>query len=72
MTRSEHLEWCKKRAMEYVDAGDILQAFSSMVSDLGKHPETERHSAIELGTMMLIGGFLGTTEKMRAFINGFH
>ena len=35
-TRAEHLAWCKKRALEYVDAGDLLQAYTSMASDLGK------------------------------------
>lgn len=71
-TRSEHLEWCKKRALEYVDDGDLNQAFASMGSDLGKHPETKDHPGINLGMMLLIGGMLGTPEKMREFINGFN
>jgi hypothetical protein len=36
MTRSEHIGWAKKRALEYLDAGDLQQACASMVSDLGK------------------------------------
>jgi len=40
-TRQEHLEWCKKRALEYIDINDLQQAFASMVSDLNKHPETK-------------------------------
>lgn len=71
-TRTEHLAWCKQRALEYVEAGDVNQAFSSMASDLGKHPETEGHVAIQLGMMMLLGGHLSHPEKMRDFIKGFN
>ena len=72
MTRSEHLDWCKKRALEYVGMGDTNQAFASMGSDLRKHPETANHSAIQLGMMLLIGGKLDSTEAMRKFIEGFN
>ena len=71
-TRQEHLDWCKKRALEYVDSGDYEQAFSSMASDLGKHPETEGHAAIQLGMLMLMGGHLNTAGEIRKFINGFN
>jgi hypothetical protein len=47
ISRAEHLEWCKKRALEYVNRGDTSQAFASMGSDLGKHPETANHPAIQ-------------------------
>lgn len=72
MTRAEHLEWCKKRALEYIDSGDIGQAWVSMASDLGKHPETAGHSAVQLGMMMLIAGHLSSPQKMRDFILGFN
>ena len=72
MNRQEHLEWCKKRALEYVDENNLSQAYASMVSDLRKHPETANHSAIELGMQLLMNGCLDTTEKMRKFINGFN
>lgn len=71
-TRADHLAWCKQRALAYVDAGDLPQAWASMGSDLAKHPETERHSAIQLGTMLLLGGQLSSREKMRKFIEGFN
>ena len=70
MTRQEHLEWCKQRALEYVDAGNIGDAWASMVSDLKKHEETSNHRAIELGTMMIMGGHLSSPAKMREFILG--
>ena len=71
-TRAEHLAWCKERALEYVDRGDTAQAFASMGSDLGKHPETEGHVAIQLGMMQIMTGGLSTPEDMRKFINGFN
>jgi len=39
MTRKEHLDWCKERALKYVDDGNLQQAYTSMTSDLSKHPE---------------------------------
>lgn len=72
ITRAEHLAWCKQRALEYIDQGDPRSAFLSMVSDLGKHPETENHLAIQLGTRLLIAGHLATPDQMREFIEGFN
>jgi hypothetical protein len=39
-TRDEHLEWCKERARVYLDRGELLDAVTSMGSDLDQHPET--------------------------------
>ena len=72
MTRSEHVKWCKKRALEYVDRGDVINAFSSMCSDLKKHEETVDHPAIELGVLQMMFGHLDDPEKMRDFIEGFN
>jgi len=72
MTRQEHLEWCKKRALEYVDAGDLNNAYASMIIDLNKHPETEGHIGGQLGMALLMNGYLDTAEKMRKFIDGFN
>jgi len=72
MTRDEHLEWCKERALAYVDAGDLTQAFTSMASDLKKHPETENHAGIQLGMMLLMTMQLNTSGQMRDFIQGFN
>lgn len=71
-TRAEHLAWCKRRALQCVEAGDLNQAFASMASDLEKHPQTARHAGIDLGFKMLVAGLLNTPQKMREFIEGFH
>ena len=72
MTREEHLQWCKDRALEYVKQGDLQQAFASMCSDLNKHPETQNHIGIGLGLGLLMIGKLNTQEEMRKFIEGFN
>ena len=72
LTRDEHVTWCKKRALEYVDAGDLSQAYGSMVSDLRKHPATESHAGITLGLMLMMNNHLDTATKMREFIEGFN
>lgn len=71
-TRQEHLAWCKERALEYVSQGDLTGAFTSMASDLSKHPETENHPAITVGMMLVMNNHLSTPQKMREFIEGFN
>lgn len=71
-TREQHLEWCKKRALEYVDSGDTQGAFASMASDMRKHPETREHIGIGLGMQLMLGGQLKTPDEMRKFIIGFN
>ena len=72
MNRDEHVQWCKDRALEYVDQGDLSSALASMGSDLDKHPDTEGHAGIQLGMMQLINGMLDTPDQMRKFIQGFN
>lgn len=72
MTRTEHLQWCKNRALEYVEKGDLRQAFASFSSDMAKHSETANHSALALGAGLLFGGHLNTAPEMGKWINGFN
>jgi len=71
-SREEHLAWCKERALDLVDQGDLTQAYASMASDLRKHDGTAGHPAIELGMMLMMGGHLSTPHEMRKFIEGFN
>ena len=73
MTRNEHMQWAKSRALEYVKTGDFADAVASMLSDLGKHPETEASSkgiCAQLGMMELMRG--PTEESITRFITGFN
>jgi hypothetical protein len=70
MTRDEHLAWAKKRALEYLDVGDLMNAFTSMGSDLSKHPDLKK-----IGAMMFPVGMLYVmrhdARQLRSWIEGF-
>jgi hypothetical protein len=70
MTRAEHIQWCKTRALEYVDSGDLAAALASLLSDLSKHDETCGHGAMELCVALSAGGLLGSQDEVRKFIEG--
>ena len=72
VTRKEHLDWCKERALELCDQGDTKQAILSMISDLGKHPETYAHCGIEMGMSLMRSGNLSRDCEVREFIEGFN
>lgn len=69
MTREEHLAFCKKRALEYVEIGDLAGAQASMGSDLMKHPETRPPAEI-IGVGM-IEVLSGDPVRVRRWIEGF-
>lgn len=70
MTREEHLKWSKQRALEYLEKGDLLNAFTSLGSDLQKYPETKCSN-----TLMYLG-MLYVKEQdavgLRRWIEGFN
>lgn len=76
MTRSEHLAWCKERALAELDGHPqdgtaICSALASMFSDLRKHPDTAAHIGIELLGQELVGGFIRTRADAKRQIEGF-
>ena len=72
MNRQEHLDWAKKRALEYVEQGDFDNALASMTSDLGKHDELRDRPAIMLGLMQQMTGNLQNADRIRHWIEGFN
>jgi hypothetical protein len=73
MTRGEHLEWAKKRALEYLDSGDVRQGFTSMLSDLTKHEELKDHIGGKLGAQfMMLPGWIDNEREVRRWIVGFN
>ncbi len=59
--------------MEYVNAGDLQQAVTSMLSDLSKHEETAAASqgvCAQIGMMELMRG--PTREGIEKYIKGFN
>jgi hypothetical protein len=71
-TRAEHLAWCKERALEYADQGDLANAMASLGSDLNKHPETKDHAGMELMMLLAISGHLNAPGELRKYIEGFN
>lgn len=67
-SRAEHLAWCKQRAMEYVNAGDFNQGVTSMLSDLGKHPDTK--GSVNVGAMLMLT--VRDRESAKRFVEGFN
>lgn len=76
MTRQEHLDWCKQRAIRYLDQGvnegGAVTALVSFIADLGKHDETKNDPAIQTGTQLYLSGNLKTPEQVRKFIDEFN
>ena len=68
MTRDEHIQWCKQRALLELEQS-IKNAMASLLSDLSKHPETQNHPGIIIGMERLFKGELSTYVKMKAFID---
>jgi len=72
MNRAEHLQWSKDRANEYINQDNTKDAFASFLSDMGKHPETANHLALDLGLTLLMSGQLSTQHQMKDWIDGFN
>ncbi len=71
MDRQQHLDWCKKRAHEYLAMGDIMNAVTSMLSDMDKHPETKlKTTTLAMLGMMAIQS--GSVHEARRFIDEFN
>lgn len=71
MTREQHMAWCKRRAHEYLDKGDVQNAVASMMSDLQKHPETEVRSPA-LNMLGIMAAQNNNVEEARRYIDGFN
>lgn len=72
MTRQEHLDWCKKRANEYLARGDIQNGVTSMLSDLSKHPDTEASSHGVLAMLGMQAIMSGDIRAAKRFVDGFN
>lgn len=73
MTQDEHLAWAKQRALAYLDQSppDVMNALTSMMSDVSKHDDMKKHPGIQLGVSLMMIGQLKTVDEARRFIEGF-
>ena len=72
MTRDEYLEQAKQRALKYWEHGDLLEAVTSMMSDLHNHEELRHHQGLYIGEMWLVSPALHQDRNfVHRFIVGF-
>ena len=72
MTREEHLKSCKDRAMEYVKSGNLLEAVTSKMSDIRKHPEMQGGALDMLGLVAAQQAQSGDRDGVIRYIQGFN
>lgn len=70
LSREQHLQWCKKRALEYVERGQLQQAITSMMSDMNKHSRTA--GTIHPALFIIGASDARDPAKVRAWIEGFN
>ena len=71
MTREEHIKWCKERAIQEMDFyKDPKKAIISMMSDIGKHPETNSETLRNLCMMQLLTKPNMSRQEAINFLNG--
>jgi hypothetical protein len=71
LTRDEHLAWCKRRALGYVDAGDLAHAVARMASDLKTHPDTDNPALNGLVMIAMMYVTDGDKAAVRCWIERF-
>lgn len=64
--RHAHMVWATNRARDYLP--DVSNARASLLSDLGKHPETEGMQEM-FAPMLMLAPF--NAQQFESFINGF-
>lgn len=73
VTREQHLLWCMERALTEVNCGRVREGFTSMLSDIRKHPELENHIGGKLGIgFMMLPGWIDNPVEVRRWIEGFN
>ena len=72
MTREKHLEWCKERAREYLDQGDVANGITSMLSDLNQHEETRLDGGSALSSLGMMYVMNNDMAGARRFVEGFN
>lgn len=73
--KSELVDWAKQRALAELAASGpedlrVVNALTSLQSDLRKHPATQQHDALELGSLLAAAGQLRTERQVREWIEG--
>jgi hypothetical protein len=72
VTYGSHMAWCKSRALEYVERGDLQNAIASFASDVRKEECTD---SLAISMLVVNVGIPLVTANdrvgLRRFIEGF-
>lgn len=71
MTRDQHVAWCKRRALMYLESSLVGSAVASMWLDLGKHPQTEIRASSPFILLGLRYACADDRPALRKWIEGF-
>lgn len=72
MSEMTHMDWCKQRALVYVDRGDLVGALASFASDVRKDESTSTKAvSVLIATVGMPCAVAGDATEMRRFIEGF-
>lgn len=58
----------RHRLVPMAETDQVLDAWQSLIDDLGRHPLTQAHPDIMVGTVQMLDGSLRTVSAMRTFI----
>jgi hypothetical protein len=69
VNRSEHITWCKLRALNILDKGRIQEALEGYIFDMNKHPQTQINSALTMQALHYVAqhDFDGAREFIERF-----
>lgn len=70
--RTKHLDFCKKRAADYIAMGDTTQAFSSFMSDMQNYPELANHPHLMDFAGLFFQDHFKTPEQLGKYIEDFN
>ena len=68
--RWDHVAWCKARALQYLDAGDLNGALTSMGSDMAKREDCRINPHFYAAGMMAVAA--GDAAAVRRWVEGFN
>ena len=74
ITRSEHMNWCKERALVELEHSGPASAIASMKSDFSKHPSTANNPSLDMMvTIAMVQLMQGQFNKQKAkeWVEGF-
>jgi hypothetical protein len=70
---STHMDWCKRRALDLLDHGDVVNALASFASDVRKDESTSDDTVrMLIATIGMQCAMSGDVAGMRRFIEGFN